>query len=85
MQPKHGFPEYVKDPELFRQEAREMARAKASSPPTAGELAELVSAMGRRKLDYQELQKLQKGRKGPGTTVASSATGREVPVQSVWS
>ena len=44
-QPKHGFREYVKNPELFREEMQEKAKAANAAPPTEMELAELVSVM----------------------------------------
>jgi hypothetical protein len=58
--PKHGFQEYVKNPDLFREEFKETERADAARPPTARELADLVSAMGTRQLNYEELQQLKK-------------------------
>jgi Domain of unknown function (DUF4375) len=58
--PDHGFKEYVKNPDLFRQEAREKGLADSAPPPAPQELAELVSAMGRRRLEYEELQKLKR-------------------------
>jgi hypothetical protein len=58
-QPRHGFREYVKNPNLFFQEAREKGMAESAMPPTPQELAELVSALGRRRLEYEELQKLK--------------------------
>lgn len=62
---RHGFQEYVKNPELFRQERREMARSR-SAPAASREAAALVSAMGRRRLDPGELQSLR----GAGENVA---------------
>lgn len=58
--PKHGFEEYVKQPSLFQEEAREMEQADSAPPPTDRELAALVSAMSKRRLEYKELQKLKK-------------------------
>jgi hypothetical protein len=58
--PKHGFKEYVKNPDLFRQEVQQKGTADSAPPPTPQELAELVSAMGRRRLEYEELQKLKR-------------------------
>jgi hypothetical protein len=58
-QPELGFQDYVKNPDLFRQETREKA-VKDSAPPTPRELADLVSAMGRRRLGHEELQKLKR-------------------------
>jgi len=59
-QPKHGFKEYVKDPDLFRKEVREKGSADSAPPPTAQDLADLVAAIGRRRLEYEELQKLKR-------------------------
>jgi hypothetical protein len=56
--PKHGFGEYVKNPDLFRQEAEELE--KATPAPTQSELARLVATMRSRRLEYEELQKLTK-------------------------
>jgi hypothetical protein len=58
--PKHGFTEYVKNPDLFREEAAEMEEAEATPAPTQQELTELVAAMRSRSLEYEELQKLRK-------------------------
>ena len=58
--PQHGFQEYVKNPELFREESKEIERADTARPPTQRELAALVSAMGKRRLEYGELQQLRK-------------------------
>jgi len=56
--PKHGFREYVNNPELFRQEVREMQAAATAGPPEADELVKLVAEIGRRSLDYAEIAKL---------------------------
>jgi hypothetical protein len=58
-QPKHGFHEYVKNPDLFRQEAQEMAKADAGPPRSSREQAQLVTAMRSRQLNYKELQGLR--------------------------
>jgi hypothetical protein len=57
-QPKHGFKEYVKNPELFREESLKIASA-ASTPANEHELSLLVSQIGRRSLEYSEIQKLE--------------------------
>ena len=58
--PKHNFKDYVKNPTLFHQEVREMEEADTAAPPMERELAGLVSAMGTRRLEYEELQRLKK-------------------------
>lgn len=60
--PKHGFQEYVKNPDLFRAESTEIERTNTALPPTTSELAGLVSAMGKRRLNYRELQQLKNAR-----------------------
>jgi hypothetical protein len=57
--PKRGFQEYVKNPDLFREEAGEMERERAAQPPTPREVAGLVSEMGRRRLKYDELERVK--------------------------
>jgi len=59
-QPKRGFHEYVKDPDLFRKEVGEKENADTAPPLTERELAHLVSAMRTRRLEYEEIQKLDK-------------------------
>jgi hypothetical protein len=61
--PKWGFKECVKNPDLFREEAREMERANALPPPGNDHLAALVAAMYTRELEYEELQLLRKAGK----------------------
>jgi hypothetical protein len=56
-QPKRGFKDYVKHPDLFRKEMREREGGKPS-PPTDQELTKLVAEMGRRPLEYTERQRL---------------------------
>ncbi len=58
--PKRGFKEYVKNPDLWREETREIERADSAPAPTPEELSGLISAMGRRQLRDEELQKLKK-------------------------
>jgi hypothetical protein len=58
--PKHGSKEYLKNPDLFRAESKEIDRAHSSRAATQQELAELVSAMGKRRLESEELQQLEK-------------------------
>jgi HEAT repeat protein len=58
-QPKHGFQEYVKNPDFFREESRETVRANSARPPTQQELAGLVSVIGKRRLEPEELQQLR--------------------------
>jgi hypothetical protein len=58
--PKHGFHEYVKNPDLFREESQESAIAESTLAPTAEELVDLVSIVGRRRLEYEEILKLKK-------------------------
>ncbi len=59
-QPKHGFTEYLKNPDLFRREVQEMHEADAASPPKSRKLDEVVAAMYSRPLEYDELVKLKK-------------------------
>ena len=58
-QPKHGFKEYVKNPDLWREEIADAANADPQHVPTPQELAALVSAMGQRRLEYAELQQVR--------------------------
>jgi hypothetical protein len=57
-QPDFGFREYVKNPDLFREETRKLRKAETAIP-TPRELATIVAEMGRRRLEYEELQKLK--------------------------
>jgi hypothetical protein len=59
-QPRHGFQDYVKNPNLFDEESRKAARAESAPPPTDQELARIVAAMRTRKLAHEELQQLRK-------------------------
>ncbi len=59
-QPTRGFKEYVKNPGLFRVEAEAREAVDTAPPPTPQEVAGLVSTMGKRRLDYGELQRLEK-------------------------
>jgi hypothetical protein len=57
--PKHSFKEHVKDPNLIESEVREREVAESAPPPAPRELADLVSAMGRRRLEDEELEKVR--------------------------
>jgi HEAT repeat protein len=61
--PKHGFRDYVKNPDLFREEAREIDRADAAPAPAADRLAALVAALATRRPEYEDLQRLRKAGK----------------------
>jgi Domain of unknown function (DUF4375) len=58
--PRRPFNEYLKNPELFREEARRIEQPNAVKAATPKELETLVSAMGQRRLEHEELQKLTK-------------------------
>jgi hypothetical protein len=58
--PKHDFHDYMKNPDLVREEAREMHEAETAPPPMADELSEIVAHIRRRPLTYEEEQKLKK-------------------------
>lgn len=58
-QAEHGFKEYVKNPGLFRAEVKAMRRGEDVPPPTQKELVAIVSTMGKRRLQHEELQKLK--------------------------
>jgi hypothetical protein len=66
-QPKRGFLDYVKNPNLFREEARENEKADAPAVPKRKELAALIGAIPVRRLEYEELQ------------IVKAAGGRAVP------
>lgn len=57
--PKHGFNDYVKNPDLFRKETRENQDAELAAP-TPQQLAELVAAIRVRPLSYEERQAIQR-------------------------
>lgn len=57
--PKHGFKEYVKNPDLLREESEFSERLEAAPPPTRRKLAALISTMGQRPLEYDEIQQLE--------------------------
>lgn len=53
--PKHRFTEYVKNPDLFREETRE----RAVKPAKGGRLAEVVAILYTRQLEYEERLELE--------------------------
>lgn len=60
---KHGFKEYMRNPGLLREISQEIKKAESARSSTPREFTGLVSAMGRRLLEYEELQKLKKAGK----------------------
>lgn len=58
--PRRGFWDYVKNPGLFRGEARKMDRANAAPAPSHDDLVALVAAMSTSRPEYEELQQLRK-------------------------
>jgi hypothetical protein len=61
--PRRPFNEYLKNPDLFREDARRIEQPNAVKAATPKELEELVAAIGRRRLEHEELQKLTKAGK----------------------
>lgn len=53
--PKHRFSDYVKNPDLFRDETR----ARAVKPAKGGRLAEVVAVLYTRPLEYEERRELE--------------------------
>jgi hypothetical protein len=51
--PKRGFQEYVKNPDLFREEAREADRASVEPAPGDDRLAALVTTMYTSRPEYE--------------------------------
>src|SRR5438270_6994260 len=58
--PKRGFREYVKNPELFQEEAQEIDRADASPAPGDDRLGTLIAGMYLSRPEYEDLQRLRK-------------------------
>src|SRR4029077_6191362 len=56
--PRRPFNEYLKNPDLFREEARRLEQPNVVKAATPKEVEELVSAIGQRRLEHEELRKL---------------------------
>src|SRR5579862_3825265 len=52
--PKHDFHDYVKNPDLFREEVREMAETEKASPRDAKRVAAMIATLASRKLTNAE-------------------------------
>lgn len=60
MRPKRRFLDYLKNPALFWTEVSEADHADAAPAPRGKRLAALVTAIGKRRPEYGELQRLRK-------------------------
>ncbi|HWG47688.1 MAG TPA: DMP19 family protein [Gemmataceae bacterium] len=58
--PKHNFKEYLKNPNLFREEVREITQSESAPPARESKLVKLVVAMKTRSLEHDELWQLKK-------------------------